>query len=231
MSRVFLIMGIIGMLALAACGPAAPKPPVLPTFIALPQTGPTAEINQAYPTEQAQQINANQTVSGFTVGLQRAWRDGKQVNAIVCFTLPDASDWTIWNAHLEYGGQSISEFSSAMLSRQEGAGGQPGQRCDQLGFYVPPDANLSVASITIESLGAYPNQDEYCNLYMPKIQQALNERGIGITLNCSDTNGSLAMQIAGKPPTMSQQEAEQIVFSDEFYTVKGPWSFPLSFNQ
>src|SRR5512143_629721 len=197
MSRFLVILVIAGVLSLAACAPKLPGPPVLPT-IAVPAAA-TAEINQAYPTEQAKQSNATQTVSGFSVNLQRAWRDGKQVNANVCFTLPDASDWTIWNAHLEYGGQTISEFSSSMLSRQEAVGSQPGQRCDQLGFYVPPDADLSAASLTIESLGAYPTQDEYCSLYMPKIQQALNDRGVGITLNCADLNGSMAMQITGKP--------------------------------
>jgi hypothetical protein len=228
MSRFLVVLALTGAL-LAACGPAAPRPAVLPTF--LPPAGATAEINQAYPTEQAQQSNTIQTVSGFSVNLQRAWRDGKQVNANVCFTLPDASDWTIWNAHLEYAGQTLSEFSSSMLSRDEGANGQPGQRCEQLGFYVPPDADLSSASLTVESIGAYPSQDEYCSLYMPKIQQALNDRGIAITLNCADQNGAMAMQITGKPDSMSKDEAEQLVFSDEFYTVKGPWSFPVTFSQ
>ncbi len=232
MSRFLAFLALTGMLALSACGPRAPVPVVLPTILPI-QTGPTsaAEINQAYPTEQAPQANKSLTVSGFAVNLQRAWRDGKQVNADVCFTLPDSSDWTIWNAHLEYGGQTLSEFSSSMLSRQDAVNGQPGQRCDQLGFYVPPDADLSAASLTIESLGAYPNQDEYCSLYMPKIQQALNDRGVAITLGCSDTNGSMAMQITAKPANMSQDEADQLVYSDEFYTVKGPWSFPLTFSQ
>jgi hypothetical protein len=39
------------------------------------------------------------------------------------------------------------------------------------------------------------------------------------------------MQIVGKPETMSQEEAEQIVYSDEFYTVKGPWSFTFNLGQ
>ena len=232
MSRPIVLIELAGLLVLAACGPAAPSTAVLPTFI--PPAGQgiaTAEINQAYPTEQAQQSDSNQSISGFSVTLQRAWRDGKQVYADLCFTLPDSSDWTIWDAHLEYGGQTLSEFSSSMVSRQDANGSQPGQRCDQLGFYVLPDANLSAASLTIESLGAYPSQDEYCSLYMPKIQQALKERGIDITLDCTDTNGSLAMQIASKPASMSQDEAEQLVYSDEFYTVKGPWTFQLTFSQ
>jgi hypothetical protein len=218
------------MLALVACGPSSPAKGVLPTFLS-PQGLATPEINQAYPTSQAAESNTSLTVSGFSVNLQKAWRDGKQVYADVCYTLPDSSDWTVWNAHLEYSGETISEFSTSMLSKQGAENGRPGQRCDELSFYVPPDADLSSSSLTVESLGAYPNQDEYCSLYMPKIQQTLNERGIGITLNCSDVNGAMTMQITGKPDTMSQQDAEQAVFSDEFYTISGPWSFPLTFNQ
>lgn len=231
MSRLFVFVGFLALLALTACGPAQSSQPVLPTFLSPQQAGATPLINEAYPTVQAPETNTSQTVSGFQVNLQRAWRDGKQVNADVCFTLPDASDWTVWDAHFEYGGQAISEFSSSMLSKQDPANGQPGQRCDQLGFYVPPDADLSSASLTIESLGAYPSQDDYCSLYMPKIQKALQDRGIAITLNCSDVNGALAMQIASKPANMSEKEAEQIVYSDEFYTVRGPWTFSLSFGQ
>ncbi len=230
MSRLLTVLGLLGMLALSACGPSAPGPEILPTFLSTPGGASSAEINAAYPTQAAQQQNASQTVGGFAMNLQKAWRDGKQVNADVCFTLPDTSDWTVWSAHLEYAGQSISEFSSSMLSRQDASGDQPGQRCEQLGFYVPPDADLSSSSLTIESIGAYPTPDEYCSLYMPKIQEALNQRGVAITLECSDTNGSLAMKIASKPDSMSQDEADQIVYSDEFYTVKGPWSFPLTFG-
>ena len=66
---------------------------------------------------------------------------------------------------------------------------------------------------------------------MPKIQQALTERGLAITLNCADVNGVQTMQITGKSDTMSQEEAEQIVYSDEFYTVKGPWAFTFNLGQ
>ncbi len=156
MRRLFFLIGLVALLTLAACGPAAPTPVVLPTFLPPPGQA-TSDTNQAYPTAQAVQSNSNQTVSGFSVNLKRAWRDGKQVYGDVCFTLPDDSDWTIWNAHFAYGGESVAEFSSTMLSKQAAAQGQAGQRCDELGFYVPPDADLSSASLTIDSLGAYPS--------------------------------------------------------------------------
>jgi hypothetical protein len=216
------------MLALAGCAPGAAPAIGLPTFVV---PGATAEINQAYPTQQAPQLNKSETVGGFAVSLQRAWRDGKQVNAAVCFTLPDASDWTVWNARFDYTGQSVSEFSSSMLTRKEPNGGQPGERCDQLSFYVPPDADLSSASLTIDSIGAYPTQDEYCSLYLPKIQQAMADRGTGVSVNCNDQNGSMVMEITSKPDSMSQEDAEKLVYSEDFYTVKGPWTFAVTFSQ
>lgn len=228
MTRTLVILGLVAMLALAGCAPGAGPAIGLPTFVV---PGATAEINQAYPTQQAPELNKSQTVGGFAVSLQRAWREGKQVNAAVCFTLPDASDWTVWNAHFDYAGQSVAEFSSSMLTRKEPDGGQPGERCDQLSFYVPPDADLSSASLTIESIGAYPTQDEYCSLYLPKIQQAMADRGTGVSVNCNDQNGSMVMAITSKPDSMSQEDAEKLVYSEDFYTVKGPWTFAVTFSQ
>jgi hypothetical protein len=40
-----------------------------------------------------------------------------------------------------------------------------------------------------------------------------------------------AMQVASKPDNMSQQDAEQIVYSEDFYTIKGPWSFTFNLGQ
>jgi hypothetical protein len=90
---------------------------------------------------------------------------------------------------------------------------------------------LTNARISIDAIGALPREGDYCSVYLPKIQQVLSDRGTGIALDCVDINGTLTMQITNKPAEMSQEEAEQIVYSDEFYTLKGPWSFSLSLNQ
>ncbi len=223
MKKIMIVLGSLAIAA-AACSPSQAQP-VLPTF--LPAQIPSAEV-ASYPTMQAPQGSSSQSIGGFQVSLQRAWRDGKQVFGDVCFTLPDASDWTIWAAHLDFGNQSITNFGASLLNTSDAANGQPGQRCDRLSFYVPPDADLSNATLTIESLGAYPTPDQYCSLYMPKIQQSLASRGIAITLGCSTVNGVQSMQITGKPDSMSEQDAEQLVYSDEYYTVKGPWLFSLN---
>ncbi len=232
MARVLVTAFIVTLLGSAGCGPTPASQQVLPTFVApeTAQQGAVPEPNEAYPTSQASESSASQSVSGFSLSLRKAWRDGKQVNAEVCFSLPDSSDWTIWAAHYEYPGTVMSEFSSAFMSKSESQAGQPAERCDQISFYVPPDADLSASVLTIESVGAYPDADEYCSLYMPKIQQTLNDRGIAITLDCPNIDGVASLQIADKPADMSQEEAEQLVFSDEFYTVRGPWSFPVTFS-
>ena len=193
---------------------------------------PTAYIDPSYPTMESAPNTSLQTSSGIQVRADRAWRDGKQVNVDLCFTLLDASDWSIWNASLQYPSGSILDFSSTMLSVQEPMAGQSGQRCDTISFLnVPPDADLSNVTVTVDAIAAQPRAEDYCTIYMPNIQQALNERGIAITLNCAEVNGVQTMQIASKPDSMSQDEAEQIVYSDEFYTVKGPWSFTFDLGQ
>ncbi len=222
MKRTILLLAIL----LAACSPFAPAPSQQG------QNQPTAYIDPSYPTMQSAPLTVMKQANSIEVSADRAWRDGKQVNVNVCFTLLDNTDWSIYSANLQYGGQTISDFGTTMVSVQDPANGQPGKRCDTLSFVnVPPDADLSNVAVTINSIGAPPNADEYCTILMPKIQEALNQRGAGITLGCSDVNGTQTMQITGKPDTMTQEQAEQLVYSDEFYTVKGPWSFTFNLGQ
>jgi hypothetical protein len=215
---------ILTSLILSACNLSS-VPPAVPA-------GPTAYIDPSYPTMESAPETSRVTSGGIEVRADRAWRDGKQVNVDVCFTLMDTSDWSIWGASLQYPDGSILDFGTTLLSIQEPVEGQSGQRCDTLSFLnVPPDADLSSVTVTVDAIAAQPRAEDYCTIYMPKIQQTLAERGVAITLNCADVNGVLTMQIASKPETMSQEEAEQLVYSDEFYTVKGPWSFTFNLGQ
>ena len=194
---------------------------------------PTAYIdNVSYPTVQAESAAPVQASSGIEVQVNRAWRDGKEVNAEVCFTLLDTSDWSIWGASLQYSGGAVVDFGSTLLSLQDAVEGQSGRRCDTLSFFnIPPDADLSTAIITIDAIASPPRAEEYCTIYIYKIQQALVERGIAIQLNCVESDGEQTMQIVSRPDTMSQEEAEQIVYSDEFYSVRGPWTFVFDLGQ
>lgn len=218
---------VLLLVLLTACAPAQGPAVVLPEF--LPTA--TAYIDPSYPTAEVALAVPNQTASGIDVRMERAWMEGKNVNADVCFTLPDASDWSIWSASLTYAGTVLQEYGTTLVSLQDAVDGQAGLRCDTLTFVVAPDADLTNAVIEIGAIAAPPQQDEYCSVYMPKIQQAMVERGVGIVLDCIDVNGVLTMQIVSRPSEMSQEQAELLVYSDEFYTVKGPWSFPFNLSQ
>ena len=234
-SRVFLVLLVLLLAALACASPIslAPSEPIPAQQQAVPGLpSATPFIADSYPTAGADSISSNQLVSGIDVRVERAWLEGKQVNADVCFSLPDASDWTIWSASIKYADVVSDQYGTTLLSTQEPTGdGQPGQRCDMLEFYVPPDADLSTVTVSIGAIASFPRQEDYCTIYMPKIQQALNERGIAITLACNDVNGAMTMQIVSKPDTMSQEEAEQLVYSDEFFTITGPWEFTFNLAQ
>lgn len=218
MKRIFILLTIL----LSACVPlTAPQDSV-----------PTAYIDPSYPTVESAPAVISQLTSGIEVRADKAWRDGKQVNANVCFTLLDGSDWSVWGATLQYPGAVTTDFSSTLLSLQEPVEGQSGLRCDTLSFFnIPPDADLTTVTITVDAIAAPPRAEDYCSIYMSKIQQSLNERAIAIVLGCVDSGGVQVMQILSRPESMSQEEAEQIVYSDEFYTVKGPWSFTFNLGQ
>jgi len=226
MKKISLFLFLTVLLASCASAPAA-QGVVLPVLAT-----PTAYIDPAsYPTAQVQLAAPNQTASGIEVRMDRAWIEGKNVNANVCFTLPDTSDWGISSASLTYSGILVQEYSTTLVSLQEPAEGVQGLRCDTLTFIVPPDADLSNVTVVIDAIGTTPREDEYCSVYLPKIQQALQSRGIGITVDCADVNGVQTMQILSIPADMTQEQAEQIVYSPEFYSVNGPWSFSFNLAQ
>ncbi|MBK8823660.1 MAG: hypothetical protein IPN58_13970 [Anaerolineales bacterium] len=225
MKKIILLLAFF----ISACAPAGEQSAVvLPIALATS----TAFIDTAsYPTAQVELAQPNQVASGIEVRMERASVDGKNVNADVCFTLPDTSDWGVSSASLTYAGILLQEYGTTLVSLQEPADGVPGLRCDTLTFIVPPDADLSNTTIVIDAIATTPREGEYCSAYMPKIQQAMLARGIGITLDCVDVNGTLTMQILSIPSDMTQAQAEEIVYSDEFYSVKGPWSFSFNLAQ
>jgi hypothetical protein len=228
MKKLILLLAVF----MTACGPSVNpyQPPVLPAL--LPMATSTAYIDAAsYPTAQVELAAPNQVASGIEVRMERASVEGKNVNADVCFTLPDTSDWGVSSASLNYGGILVQEYGTTLVSLQEPANGVAGLRCDTLTFVVPPDADLSNTTIVIDAIAATPREGEYCSAYMPKIQQAMLARGIGITLDCMDVNGVLTMQLMSIPSDMTQSQAEEIVYSAEFYSVKGPWSFSFNLAQ
>lgn len=197
-----------------------------------------------------------QTVNGIEVTATNFRREGNQVKADICFVVQDTSDWSIWKASLTYvtNGKSteVSDFGGIPIELREfpvsgqqrvikfGAGGeknvhsepavagQMGRRCDTLYFEVPVEVDLSSLKLTIHSIGAYPREGEACDSYLKKVQKALDARQVGIKLKCIEESWGSSIKVINKPVSMSQDEAEMIAFSDEFFTIKGPWVFITS---
>src|SRR5215208_7982269 len=106
MKRTILLLTLL----LVACSPFVPQPTESPL--------PTAYIDPSYPTMQAAPAVMSQLSSGIEVRADRAWRDGKEVNVDVCFTVPDGSNWAIGAASLLYTDQTVFDFGSTLLSLQ-----------------------------------------------------------------------------------------------------------------
>lgn len=220
---------LITLLALASCVPFTGMQPGQ-------STGPlpTPHFEEAdYPTIAVTPF-AEKSAQAVGVELQvmEVHREGKQVEAKICYTLPDDSGWAIWQAALFYTDQQVTEFGSSLYEILPPiAEGQPGLRCDLINFFVPPDANLANTTLVIESIGAFPRPGEYCSKYFDKIQTALAERGTGIVIQCVEKDGINNLEIVSYPEGMNRVDAEEIVYGDEFFTVTGPWTFTFDLNK
>jgi hypothetical protein len=80
MKRTILFLTIL----LAACSPFVPQTPQEPPM-------PTAFIDPSYPTMESAPLTVMKQPNSIDVSADRAWRDGKQVNVDVCYTLLDNS--------------------------------------------------------------------------------------------------------------------------------------------
>ena len=198
-----------------------------------------------------------QTVSGIEFTATNFRREGSRFKADVCFVLQDDSDTIIWKASLKYtqaekeielsdnygfigielrsfpanGQQRVVTFGAdgqKTVNWEPAIAGQMGRRCDTLYFEVPAEADLSNVSLIIHSIAARPREGQECDFYLNKVQKALDARGAGIKIQCAEKPDGSGVSVVSKPASMSQEDAEAIVSSDEFFTIKGPWTFASS---
>ena len=156
--------------------------------------------------------------SGIEVTADRAWRDGKQVNVNVCYTLLDASDWSIWGANLQYPGGAISDFGTTMVSLQEPTEGQSGKRCDTLSFLnVPPDADLSNVTVTIN--GVNVTQPITLNLFVHQTPQLELADPISSLATPGDAKDALTVG------AVNWRNDQLEPFSSQGPTADGRWRF------
>ncbi len=194
-----------------------------------------------------------QVVDGITVSTSNPRIEGDKLSLDVCFTLPDDSNWIIWKASLKTEDTIVSDFAATPIELRlppvngqqkvitQDALGNPserteavvgdrrGRRCDTLSFQVSGGSNVSTASLTVNSIAAQPAEGQYC-AYLEKVQKQLNARNVSIVISCTEKDGSTNSVVVSKSASMSQADAEQLVYSDEWFTKTGPWVFDLSIS-
>lgn len=168
------------------------------------------------------------SINGIDMSVAQPRRDGKRIKFDVCYTLPDNADWVVWQASLYYPGGEGEQLMVEMRDRHPATAGQPGRRCDVVSFRVPPEANTSQVTFTIQSIGAYPSESDYCTTYLSRVQAGLAANHTGVQVACATENGSASLVVVGKPAQMTQAEAEKLVQSDVWFTIQGPWVFTAS---
>jgi len=203
-------------------------------------------------------VQLTQSVGGIEVSATHLRRAGEQISVDVCFDMPDHGDWMVWVASLQLGGEELPLSGAKALEIRElpingqqrvitfddqghwmekwelANADQKGRRCDALYFNVRPIANLSYATLTVDWLAAEPREGEECTTaYLEKVQNALERQKVDIQVQCYtkslDSGGSSGLRILSKPASMSMEEAESILFSQEMFLylhgIRGPWVF------
>ncbi len=231
----------------------APTPSANPLSSAVPLPSNASTQLDNVPAEN--QV-VTQTVNGVAVSATHFRLETNQLKVNVCFTIHDTADWSIWKASLAYAvdKQTIetADFGGIPLELREFpvngqqriitfgldgeknismamAGAEPtGRRCDTLYFEVQPEADLSNLKLTIHALATYPRESEVCGWYLTKVQKMLDAQQAGIKIQCVAHPTGSRLQIVEKPASMSEAEAENLIYSEEFFTVPGPWVFQAS---
>jgi hypothetical protein len=112
-----------------------------------------------------------------------------------------------------------------------------GKRCDSIIFAIADSESIkgiSKYTITIESIAAFPREGEVCTkTNIDRFQKALDYKKSGIIIKCESedntSGGRSGIVIDSKPDTLSIEEAEAILNSNDLfldvYGIRGPWIF------
>lgn len=154
-------------------------------------------------------------------------RSGKEVRLEVCFTPPDAADWTLGQVHLVIAGNELT-FQGSTLTELSFQNSLPLRRCEQLNFAVPPEMILSLATLQIDAIQSYPSLDELCTLYFPKLTPRWEAQGVHA--ECQQTPDGWQVRLVSYPPNLSAEQAEALIYDPANFAIAGPWKFTLQFT-
>lgn len=239
-----LAIFLIAACFIAACTPAPQQQAPHPPSTSLPTPAPDA------PDVQVQDVNGTRIrASNFRLENERITLD-------VCFEIPDARDWTIWDIEITSGEQKTEFIEMVLIElRQPAVDGQQnvitlgedhtepdqndggGVRCDLVRSMemLPTDAPVTVR---IDALMAQPSEGGVCDpAYLERVNTLLDTHNPELQADCFiqelDGGGSSGLNIIAWPASMSEQDA-QVVMDNDFFLdlngIRGPWVFEFQFD-
>ncbi len=146
----------------------------------------------------------------------------------VCYQLLSDSNWGIWSATLEAGNTEIDFDGYERLTHPQPDSN--GRRCDTLTFSnLPPDFDFTHATLNIFSIGAPPFDEAIgCGPYLQKLQATLDARYPGLQADCGHETWGWYLKVLQRPASLTEAQANMLIYRDDLYTLKGWWAFPLT---
>ena len=151
---------------------------------------------------------------------------GHQIHVDVCLKNPLQSDWLVWDALLAYDNNTkpIKSFQAEASTPANCAG---------LTFKIPEGAVITQATLDVLGISFPPDigDEKGCKKYLPALQAAIARKYIGMWIKCSAyDDGGWYIDDLTKPYWMNDFDATWLILDDELFTVKGNWSFDLTFH-
>lgn len=203
--------------------PTSPPAPTKLVILEMPSATPTP-VPTVTPTLPSEPFFENaKTINGMKITLNNIRRDGKWLNADICFPVLDGEDWMLNHISFSNGEIDTRDHSSIVIEPIIPAkDGIPGRRCDTVMFDLGEAVDLSEFTITVHSIYAPPREGGTCDR-AKIVAQKMAEQGIKIA--CVQEDNFDGFQVVEKPASMSEAEAGQLVMDAMWYVIKGPWMF------
>ncbi len=175
--------------------------------------------------------------------------EGMYLKVNVCFGSPSNKEWMIGEGFAQVGDKEILLLGSDALeisrTLDDGRGethvvsglnisvrksdfSVPNYRCDTLLFVAPETLEvLSTVFLTVKSIHALPREETGCIEYHEAVQRILDQKKVGIRVECNQINGKAEFVIIENSGSMTEEEARNIVSAAylESFTINGPWVF------
>lgn len=197
---------------------------------------------------------ATDTANGIEMSAANFRLEGDYLLIDVCHQNPNDRDWTLGESVIEINGANFPIFEAKVLEISQALEngqsrihsfytkessesqkqewevvdtGSNNYRCDTIYFLVGDIQPPFKAVLNVMYIISYPSEGEGCEAYQEVVKNILEQKDLGIEVECRQVNGRSSFVVLEKPASMSQEEADKQVFfaKREAYSIQGPWNF------